>query len=137
MILPHFDLIVQCMDVVKGLPIESWEEQTRPVKRSSGLVGRWAIDKAFQAAILSCGVEFPKDRSLMSLRNASGVNLVKEQLLLLETVDQNITSHEPEETDDLELYLDCCLLARGIVGTVHQSLTTADVLERNHKKEMP
>jgi len=66
-IAPHFELIIQCIDVVKGLPIHSWESQARPAKRAAGLVGRWAIEKAFESAIVAHGGEIPKDRMLVSL----------------------------------------------------------------------
>ena len=137
MILPHFDIIVQCLDVVKGLPVASWEEQSRPAKRFSGLVGRWAMEKAFTAAILARGAAFPKDHSLVSLSHASGVGLADAQRVLLAVIDKEVTANELEDTDDLALYLDCCLLARGITETVHQHLTLVSIIKRKPDKEKP
>jgi len=137
MTLPQFDIIIQCIDVVKALPIDSWDSEPRSAKRAAGLVGRWAIEKAFESAIIAHAGEIPRERSLVNLAKASGVGLVNEQRNLLATVDREVTATEPDETDDLELYLDCCLLARGIVQTVHQSLTIANIMARKSLRENP
>ncbi len=132
MIAPQFDLIIQCIDVAKELPTDSWEALSRPARRSAGLVGRWAIEKALEAAIIASGAQLPKDRSLVNLHEVSGVSLTEETLSALKTVDQKVTSQELEGTDEMWAYLDCCSLARGIVQTVHLHLTVTDVWTRTH-----
>jgi hypothetical protein len=137
MISPQFDIIIQCIDVVKALPIDSWDSQPRPAKRAAGLVGRWAIEKAFESAIIAHSGEIPKERTLVNLATASGVGLVNERWNLLATVDREVTATEPDETEHMDIYLDCCRLARGIVQTTHQHLTIADIMARKSLREKP
>lgn len=118
MILRQYELLIQCIDVVKVLPTESWESQTRPQKRAAGLVARWVIEKALESFFVASGRDLPADRSLMSMFKESGLNLSSEQIAYLPLVDRGVTSNEPDESDEMSLYLDCCWLARGIVESV-------------------
>lgn len=127
MILPQYDLLIQCIDVVKGLPTESWESQTRPQKRAAGLVARWAIEKAIESVFVASGRDLPADRSLMSMFKESGLHLTNEQIAYLPAVDRGVTSYEPDESDSMSLYLDCCWLARGIVESVNVHLTLSSL----------
>lgn len=137
MTLPQFDAIIQCIDVVEALPIASWDSQPRSAKRAAGLVGRWAIEKAFEAAIIAHAGEIPKERNLVNLASASGVGLVNEHRILLATVDREVTATKPDKTEHMDIYLDCCRLARGIVQTTHQHLTVTDLMARKSLREKP
>ena len=129
---PHYETIIQCIDVVKGLPIDQWESQKPSVRRSADLVGRWTIEKALLAAISHRGVQVPPGTSLIELYKASGVQMNHESEALLEVVDRDVSASQPLEEDEITLYRDSCLLARGVVETVHQHLTLADVRRRGN-----
>jgi hypothetical protein len=127
----QYELLIQCIDVVKVLPTDSWESQTRPQKRAAGLVARWAIEKAFESFFIATGKDLPTKRSLVSLFKESGLNLISEQFLTLPLVDRYVTATEPDESDDMHLYLDCCWLARGIVTAVMERITLQQILRRS------
>ena len=127
----QYELLIQCIDVVKVLPTDSWESQTRPQKRAAGLVARWAIEKAFESFFIATGKDLPTKRSLVSLFKESGLNLISEQFLTLPLVDRCVTATEPDESDDMSLYLDCCWLARGIVTAVMERITLLRLLRRS------
>ena len=137
MIAPHFDLIIQCLDVVKGLPTGSWATLAPPARRTAALVGRWAIEKAFASAIIARGADIPYDCSLVTLHNLSGVRLTEDQRLVMEIVDKKVTAQDLEETDDAGLYRDCCSLAHGIVKTVHTQMTINDIYARMPTGRLP
>jgi hypothetical protein len=128
--LPQYELLFQCIDIVKVLPIDCWESQTRPQKRAAGLVARWAIEKAFESFFVATGRDLPKDRSIVSLFKESGLNPSSEQFLTLPMVDRYVTATEPDESDDMGIYLDCCWLARGIVTAVMERITLSDIITR-------
>lgn len=135
--LPQYELLIQCIDVFKALPTDCWESQTRPQKRAAGLIARWAIEKAFESFFVSAGRDLPKDRSLVSLFKESGLNLISEQCLTLPLVDRYVTATEPDESDDMSIYLDCCWLARGIVTAVMERITLSDILNRMSSRQDP
>jgi hypothetical protein len=132
MIQPQFEIIIQCIDVVKALPTAKWQSLERHERRAAGLIARWAIEKAFNAAILANGAPIPRNRTLVNLAAASCVELLDEQRSFLVTVDREVTATEPEVADDLEVHLDCCYLARGIVQTIHQHLSLVDIMNRRN-----
>ncbi|NLX24465.1 MAG: hypothetical protein GXY61_00675 [Lentisphaerae bacterium] len=127
---PHFNLIIQCADVIKALPIEDWGSQNPQGKRAAGLVARWSIERAFEAVLLSEGVSIPSDRSIRNLHRLSGVQLTALQTSFLDDVDREVTSAEPSEEQMDEYYFGCCQLALGIVGAVKTLLALHTVAAR-------
>lgn len=133
MILPHWELLGQCRVVADDLPVENWEQLSRSSQWASGLIAKWTIQKAFESALLARGVSKPDNDSLVALWHSSGVFLNNESQKCLEEVDRAITSEEPKPHSNLDLFLDCCRLARGVVTSVNQELTMADVVSRTKR----
>jgi len=120
---PHMNVILQCKEIVKALPIEVWDKLPTQNKRLSALVARWAIERAFTAVFISRNEPIPPTCSLVELHTFSGIGLNKDQQECLETSDREITSQEPEDEDSTHWNgYNCCQLARGVVDTVLQSM---------------
>ena len=130
MILPHWDLLGQCRVVADGLPVENWDQLSRSSQWAEALIAKWTIQKAFEAALLARGISKPDNASLVALGHSSGISLNTESQECLEEVDRAITSEEPTPDSDLDIFLRCCRLARGVVSSVSQELTMADVVSR-------
>lgn len=119
---PEFELIIECTDVTKGLPYRTWDDLSPELKRAAGLTARWAIENAFQAAILQKDGQRAQTRDLIDLCTQSAIQLNPSRKISLVSVNQYVKAQEPIEGIDEDAYLLACETAIGIVGTVQQDL---------------
>ena len=117
--LPHFELILQCMEVLESLDLKKWDTLELNQRRGWALIGRWAIERAFAALFWVRGQPVPAERSLAGLYAASGIRLVAEQEVALKRMDSRITCTEIDDGFIADDYLAAVELANGIVETIH------------------
>ncbi len=115
-IIPHWEVFHQVHAVMHACPINSWEEQPLATQRAWGLIGRWSIERLFEAVSLAKGEPLSADRSLVAMHHQSGVRLLPEQNLLLGRVDRLVSATELQLHDDVEVYRDACRLAKGLLN---------------------
>jgi len=122
-------ILNQCRDAINLLPIDSWDDESRPKRRAAGIVGYWVIQRAFDAVLVWRGLEMPGERSLVALWKQSGLPLDEETAAWLPLVDEVVAADGPDEDDAAawDAHFTCCMLARGIVQTAQQSLTLSSI----------
>lgn len=126
----HWEIFEECREVTEGLRKLDWETLSQDERRRSGLVAKWALQKAFELAHQALGRPLPEDRSLQSLCRSAGVSLSPEQVALLGWIDLEVTATEPEAGDPLVIHEQACSYARGLLSCIDQSLVLARVAPR-------
>lgn len=129
-----FEEIVECIDVAKGLPVETWESQPPEMWRSAGLTARWVIEKALRAAIRQRQLPAPETRDLEELARISGIGLASYDLAAIASTNRDVTAREPDGGCDCDAYRDACWLARGLPSMVHTSMTIWDLATRHQPR---
>jgi hypothetical protein len=116
---PHMDMLLQCKEVNRALPVDCWEKLPTANKRLSALIARWSLERAFMAVLISRNEHIPPTSSLLELQHAARVGLNKDQQEWLQIIDRKVTANEPSDEDDISWNgYHCCQLARGVVDTV-------------------
>lgn len=118
----HWYRFEECREVADGLRVLDWETLSPVERRRSGLVAKWTLQRAFEAAVMLQGKPLPPDSSLSNLARAAGIGLGSAQIDLLGRIDEEVTAAEIEDSDLLSIHEQACAYARGLIACIDQSL---------------